>query len=210
MTTTFPHPFSPQYVVGKNLFLDEEIPKHCDWKGSPNVAARILEEGHDDHTRPHYWMHVEALFPHHPFPRSGVCIYKDIPNGSWCNRCHRVNMDRKVCEEYVFSDYSNSRCGKGASHFENGKHYCQTHNPTKVQARRSARDLKWKLEREASSRRYACNDAKNELGDNGLEILEWMEASNIHNEDEWAGQIYKKLMKSKEKLDKNQEPPSVE
>jgi len=191
----------PPFEAGyKSKVRFEPVPDKCDvFLTNPEYIAS------DAGKHPHTWIAFETVFPHKPFPHNGTCIYANIPNWTWCNHCGIVNQERHYCEASVFSGYHTGRCGRHAKIEREGAWYCKLHDPVNVAAKRAERHRIYQERQDAlrAARKHADekNEARNELVAVALELVEWLGvATDIRDNDEWAGQLYRRVEKAKEHL----------
>lgn len=67
--------------------------------------------------------------------------------------------DKVNCSVTVTDGWHRSKCSRKAKVVEDGKPYCGQHAPSALQARRAARDAKWRSESAFLSAKYKAQDA---------------------------------------------------
>lgn len=186
------------------------VPKKCPYDYNTNDEATALYGGKKNH----HWMEFEATFQRVP----GLYPFRKpegIPNWSWCNGCGYVDTERHMCEEHVYNGWGSSRCNRQGIMQSQKRDYkgdfvgpliwfCKMHDAETKHQKRVAQNIIWRQQEAAADEQRridkADRDARNELVKAALEMKEWMEASGIHLDDEWAGQLYRRVTNAKDNL----------
>lgn len=91
--------------------------------------------------------------------------------------------EKHHCSARVWSQgaFFSSPCARSGSLFEEGKHWCKTHAPSSVKARRDASRAKWDFSEIYAAKRH--NEwHKNAEGQKAIELLREIAAGNHGNQ----------------------------
>ncbi len=197
-------PLTDQYAYLKFV----PVTKFCPFNLNTNDEATAKHGG----KKRHYWLPIEVNWMRGSSWSRTRHQPEGLPNWSWCNHCGVVNTERPICEAHVFSSYGYSRCNRQAvmqsREYTMGKpmgrieDFCKMHDAETRHLKQVAANIKfhadWDAARARDQKESAQRTARNELAEAALEVLEWMEVSRIHEEDEWAGTIHKRIKKARD------------